>query len=275
MAEAGIACGKATRTLPPRSPMSSDRIAPTARVHPDAHLAPDVQVGEFVFIGEKVRVGAGCVIGHHAVLHDGTRIGAGVRIDDHAVLGKRPMRAARSATTSAAELPPPSVGDDSLIGTGAVVYRGCTIGARVLVADLATIRERVTVGDETIVGRGVAIENDTSVGARCKLETNAYLTAYTTVEDDVFVAPGVLTSNDAFMGRTEARKSQFGGPTIRQSARLGVGAVVLPGREIATEAVIGAGAVVTRDASAGQVHLGVPSRETREVAPEQLRANGG
>lgn len=275
MAEAGIACGKATRTLLPRSRMSSESIAPTARIHPDASLASDVQVGEFVFIGEEVRIGPGSVIGHHVVIHEGTQIGAGVRIDDHAVLGKRPMRAARSATTSAAELPPAVIGDDSLIGTGAVVYRGCTVGTRVLVADLATIRERVTVGDETIVGRGVAIENDTSVGARCKLETNAYLTAYTTVEDDVFVAPGVLTSNDAFMGRTEARKSQFGGPTIRQSARLGVGAVVLPGREIASEAVVGAGAVLTRDAERARVHVGVPARDARAVADEQLRANGG
>ena len=161
------------------------------------------------------------------------------------------------------------------MGSGAVLYRGCELGERVLVADYATIRERVSVGDETIVGRGVAIENDTTVGSRCKLETNCYLTAYTTVEDDVFVAPGVLTSNDAFMGRTEERKQHFGGPTVREGARLGVGAVLLPGREVAPEAVVGAGAVLTRDASGGQVHVGVPARETRPVAPEQLRANGG
>lgn len=185
------------------------------------------------------------------------------------------MRAARSATTSAIPLPPAIIGSASLIGTGAVLYRGCSVGERVLVADLATIRERVTVGAETIVGRGVAIENDTTVGARCKLETNAYLTAFTTVEDDVFVAPGVLTSNDAFMGRTEVRKSQFGGPMIRESARLGVGAVILPGREVASEAVVAAGAVLTRDAEAGRVHIGVPARERRDVAPDQLRANGG
>ena len=254
----------------------TDRLATTARIHPTARLAEGVHVGEYAVIGEGARLAEGCTVGHHAVIHDGTVIGKNVRIDDHAVLGKRPMRAARSATTGgAADLPPARIGEGCIVGTGAIVYRGCTVGERVLIAALATVRERVSVGDQTIVGRGVAIENDTTVGARCKLETNAYLTAFTTVEDDVFVAPGVLTSNDAFMGRTEARKSQFGGPVIRESARLAVGAVVLPGREIESEAVVGAGAVLTRDAEAGRVHVGVPARDTRAVAPEQLRAGGG
>ena len=250
-------------------------VAPTAQVHPTAQLAADAEVGHFCVVGEGVEVGAGAVVGHHVVVHEGSRLAAGVRVDDHAVIGKRPMRSARSATTSGADLPPAVIGEGSLVGTGAVVYRGAVLGARVLVADLATVRERVTVGDETIVGRGVAVENDTAVGARCKLETNAYITAYSTVEDDVFVAPGVLTSNDDYIGRTEARKTAFGGPTVRAGARLAVGAVVLPGREVEAEAVVGAGAVLTTTASAGRVWVGVPARDVRAVAPEQLRENGG
>ena len=251
-------------------------VAPTAQIHASARLGADVEVGHFSVVGADVEIGAGAVVGHHAVVHDGSRLAAGVRVDDHAVIGKRPMRARRSATTAAApELAPAVVGEGSLVGTGAVVYRGATLGSGVLVADYATVRERVTVGDETIVGRGVAIENDTTVGRRCKLETNAYLTAYSTVEDDVFVAPGVLTSNDDYIGRTEARKAAFAGPTIREGARLGVGAVVLPGREVGREAVVGAGAVLTGPAAGGRVHVGVPARDVRPVAPEQLRENGG
>ena len=251
-------------------------VASTAQVHPSARLGADVEIGHFTVVGADAEVGAGSVVGHHVVLHDGSQLGAGVRVDDHAVVGKRPMRSLRSATTATdAALAPAVVGDGALVGTGAVVYRGATLGARVLVADYATVRERVTVGEETIVGRGVAIENDTTVGRRCKLETNAYLTAYSTVEDDVFVAPGVLTSNDDYIGRTEARKAAFAGPTIRAGARLGVGAVVLPGREVEGEAVVGAGAVLTETAAAGRVWVGVPARAVRAVAPEQLRANGG
>jgi serine O-acetyltransferase len=250
--------------------MSGSRIAPTAQIDPTARIASDAQIGHFAVVNAGADIGAGCRVGNHAVIHEGSRIGAGVRVDDHAVVGKLPMRAARSAITTDAPLPAATVGDDCIIGTGAVLYRGCDIAPRVLVADYATIRERVSVGAETIVGRGVAIESDTTVGARCKLETNAYLTAFSVVEDDVFIAPGVLTSNDNFMGRTEERKKHFRGPRIRRGARLGVGAVVLPGREVPEEAVVGAGAVLTRDADAGQVHVGVPARPVREVAAEQL-----
>ena len=245
-------------------------VSPTAQIDPSARVEENVSVGHFSVIDSDVRIGAGSQIGHHVVIHASTVVGDGVRIDDHAVLGKQPMRAARSATTSASELPPAHIGNRSLIGAGAVLYAGCTIGERVLVADYATVRERVDVGDETIVGRGVAIENDCSVGARCKLETNAYICAYTTIGDDVFIAPGVLTSNDNFMGRTEERKKHFGGPTIHTGARLGVGSVLLPGTDIPPEAVVAAGAVLTRDAEAGKIHQGVPARAVREVPPNQL-----
>lgn len=245
-------------------------VSPTAQIDPSARVEENVSIGHFSVIDSDVRIGAGSQIGHHVVIHASTVVGDGVRIDDHAVLGKQPMRAARSATTSASELPPAHIGNRSLIGAGAVLYAGCTIGERVLVADYATVRERVDVGDETIVGRGVAIENDCSVGARCKLETNAYICAYTTIGDDVFIAPGVLTSNDNFMGRTEERKKHFGGPTIHTGARLGVGSVLLPGTDIPPEAVVAAGAVLTRDAEAGKIHQGVPARAVREVPPNQL-----
>lgn len=249
-------------------------VSVTARIDPSANLANDAVIGHFAVIGAGVQIGNECRIGHHVVIHAGTVVGNDVRIDDHAVLGKQPMRAVRSATTSSTELPPARIGSGSLIGAGAVLYAGCDIGQRVLVADCATIRERVDIGDETIVGRGVAIENDCSVGMRCKLETNAYICAHTTIGDDVFIAPGVLTSNDNFMGRTEERKERFAGPTIRNGARLGVGSVILPGRDVPPEAVIAAGAVLTRDAEAGQIHQGVPARAVREVPPEQrLDAN--
>lgn len=235
-----------------------------------ARIADDVVLGAFCVIGQEVEIGAGCRIGHHVVIHEGTQIGKGVRIDDHAVIGKQPIRARRSALPDAAGQPPAVISDACQIGTAAIVYAGAALGEGVLVADLATVREDVRVGAGTIVGRGVAIESHSGIGARCKLETNAYITAYSTIEDDVFVAPGVLTSNDRFMGRTEARLKQFKGVHARRGARLGVGAVVLPGIELAEESVAGAGTVVTKATSAATIYTGVPARRMKDVPHEQL-----
>jgi UDP-2-acetamido-3-amino-2,3-dideoxy-glucuronate N-acetyltransferase len=244
-------------------------------IAPSASLGPNTQIGHFCVIGEQVSIGADCEIGHHVVIHDGTRIGNGVRIDDHVCLGKQPMRAANTAVTAATRQPPARIGDRCLIGAGAVIYAGCTLGQRVLVADLATLREEVVIGDFTIVGRGVAIENRCRVGRYCKLETNVYLTAYSEIEDRVFIAPGVVTSNDNYIGRTEARFEHFKGVTVRKGGRLGVGSVILPGKTIGEDAVVAAGALLSRDAEPEWIYAGVPARPLRPVPEEQKLDNQG
>jgi UDP-2-acetamido-3-amino-2,3-dideoxy-glucuronate N-acetyltransferase len=153
------------------------------------------------------------------------------------------------------------------------VYAGCVVGEAVLIADLATIRESVSVGARTIVGRGVAIENSSTIGSRCKLETNAYITAYSTIEDDVFVAPGVLTSNDNYLGRSAERFEHFGGVTIRRGGRLGVGAVILPNLTVGEDAVVAAGALLTRDAPDEVIVAGLPAREFKAVPENQKLSN--
>lgn len=238
-----------------------------------ARLGAGTIHGHFCVIGEGVEIGAGCVIGHHVVLHNGVSIGDHVRIDDHAVIGKQPMKAANSAVTNDQVHPPTVIGSRCLVGTGAVIYAGCSLGERVLVADLATIREEVSVGDFTIVGRGAAIENKCTIGRYCKLETNSYITAWSVLEDRVFVAPGVLTSNDNYIGRTEDRFRHFKGVTVRRGGRLGVGSVILPGREIGPDAVVAAGALLTRDAEAATVYAGMPAKPFRRVPDDQKLEN--
>ncbi len=171
--------------------------------------------------------------------------------------------------------PPAQIGDRSLIGASVVIYAGCILGEKVLVADLATVREEVTVGAFTIIGRGVAVENKCSIGRYCKLETNVYLTAYSTVEDRVFIAPGVLTSNDNFVGRTEERFKHFKGVTVKRGGRLGVGSVMLPGVVVAPDALIAAGAVLTNDADAEVIYAGLPAKKFRPVPEDQKLDNQG
>ena len=247
----------------------------TSAIDASATLGLDVTLGEGCVIGADVRIGAGSRLGHHVVIHDGTVIGANVRVDDHASLGKRPMRAANSATTKEQELAPLTVGDTCIVGTGAVLYRGAAVAEKVLMADLCTIRENVTVGRGTIVGRGVTIENVCTIGRYCKLESECYITAYSTLEDRVFVAPGVVTSNDNYVGRTAERFKHFKGVTIRRGGRIGAGVVLLPGIEAGEDALVAAGSVVTRDVPPRMIVRGSPARPWREVPVEQRLENQG
>lgn len=242
-------------------------------IDPDARVGRDVEVGFGTVIAAGAEVGAGCKLGHHVVIHAGSKIGANVRIDDHATIGKQPMKAANSAVTREQEQPPAQVGDGCIIGTGAVIYAGCRLGERVLVADLATVREQVTVGERTIIGRGAAIENQCTLGAYCKIETNVYITAYSTLGDRVFVAPCVATSNDNFVGRTKERFKYFKGVTIETGGRVGTNVTILPGKTIGADALVAAGSVVTKDAPPRQIVLGSPAVPLRAVPENQLLEN--
>ena len=198
-------------------------------------------------------------------------LGEGVKVLEHAVVGKQPTLSPRS-TAKREPLPPTVVGDATVISTGAIVFAGSSVGARVILGDQSCVRERVTIGDDVVVGRGSLVENDTTIGARTKIQADAYVTAYSLLEEDVFIAPRVVTANDNFMGRTEKRHALRRGPTVRRGARIGAAAVLLPGIEVGEEAFVGAGAVVLRDVPARAVVVGNPARQLREVPDEELLA---
>lgn len=186
-------------------------------------------------------------------------------IDPTAVIGKQPLRGGVQ--------PPPVLGDGVVIGAYAVIYAGCTIGDGTVVADLATVRERVKIGSGCTVGRGVCVENDCTIGDRVRLQTNAYITAHSTLKDDVFVGPCVVTTNDNYVGRDPERFAHRRGVTVRRGGRVGAGAVILPGVTIGEDALVGAGAVVTKDVPAHQIWYGGPARFVRDVPSRQRLEN--
>ncbi len=123
-----------------------------------------------------------------------------------------------------------------------------------------------TIGDDTKVGPFVEIQKNASIGARCKISSHTFICEGVTIEDEVFVGHGVMFINDrkpqATAGgalQTEADWTVI--PTrVGRGASLGTGAVIMCGITIGPRALIGAGAVVTRDVKEGEVVAGVPAR---------------
>ena len=208
-----------------------------------------------------------------ATVYPGTVLGERVKILENAVVGKQPSLSPRS-TAKRDPLAPTEIGDGTVVSTGAIVFAGSRVGARVVLGDQSCVRERVTIGDDVVLGRGSLVENDTTIGARTKIQADAYITAYSTLEEDVFIAPCVVTTNDNYMGRTERRHELIAGPTIRRGARIGGGAILCPGVEIGEEAFVGAGSVVTKDVPPRVVVVGSPARALREVPQDELLEAG-
>jgi len=224
---------------------------------PHGKIGANVRLGEGVVIEPGVMIGDDVAIGHFSVIKSGTVIGNGVTIGDLVVLGKRPSTNRKMALKPAQDLERLTIGNQVKIGSHVVIYRGVSIADDVLIGDLASIRERVEIGESSIVGRNVTVEPKTTIGRRVTIQTASYITSDMIIEDEVFIGPCCSTSNDKYMGRGNYKHQ---GPIIRRRARIGNNATLLPGIVIGEEAVVGAGAVVTKDVAARETVVGNPAR---------------
>ena len=122
------------------------------------------------------------------------------------------------------------------------------------------------VGDDTRIGAFVEIQKNATIGSLCKISSHTFICEGVEIGDEVFVGHGVMFINDLYPRATAAGGLQTEAdwkvvPTyVRKGASIGSGAVILGGVTIGERALIGAGAVVTRDVPADAVVAGVPAR---------------
>jgi acetyltransferase-like isoleucine patch superfamily enzyme len=240
----------------------------TNLVSEDSLVADSVKFGINVVVMEKVTIKDGASIGNNVVIYPNTVIGENVTIYDNAVLGRKPQGAGNLVRPLKDTYGPLIIGDNCVIGVGAVLYTGTTIGHNTLIADLASIREECVIGEFVVIGRMVTILYNTKVGNRCRLIDGCHLTGDMVVEEDVFIGPNACSANDNYLGRHERSSMVWKGPTIRRGASIGENATLLPGVEIGERAVVGAGTVVTRNVPPGKIVMGVPARVVKDVPPD-------
>ena len=135
----------------------------------------------------------------------------------------------------------PSVGDGTRVWGFAHVLAGATLGA------------------DCNICAHVFIENDVVVGSRVTVKSGVQLYDGVTIEDDVFIGPNATFTNDRFP-RSRQRPAEFLRTIVRSGASIGANATILPGLEIGSRAMIGAGAVVTRSVPPNAIVVGNPAR---------------
>jgi UDP-2-acetamido-3-amino-2,3-dideoxy-glucuronate N-acetyltransferase len=123
------------------------------------------------------------------------------------------------------------------------------------------------IGDETKIGAFVEIQKNAVVGKRCKVSSHSFICEGVEIEDEVFVGHGVMFTNDLYPraanpdGTLQTQDDWRVLPTrVCRGASIGSNATILPNLTIGEGALVGAGAVVTRDVPAFAVVTGVPAR---------------
>jgi UDP-2-acetamido-3-amino-2,3-dideoxy-glucuronate N-acetyltransferase len=129
-----------------------------------------------------------------------------------------------------------------------------------------------TIGDNTKIGTFVEIQKNVIVGNRCKISSHSFLCEGVIVEDEVFVGHGVMFTNDLYPyatnedGSLQTEDDWLPVKTlVKRCASIGSNATVLPGITIGESAIIGSGAVVTRDVKDFAIVVGVPARMIGDV----------
>jgi UDP-2-acetamido-3-amino-2,3-dideoxy-glucuronate N-acetyltransferase len=164
----------------------------------------------------------------------------------------------------------PKVGKNTFIADTAIIYHDVQIGDNSKVFDLVVLREGTRIGNNTTIGNAVCGEPEVIIGDYCSINTQTHLTGGIIIGDRVFFGPNVTTTN--------TRRISFGrpydvvreAPIIKYGARIGGGAVILAGVTVGEQAMVGAGAVVTKDVPAREIWVGNPARKLRNVPESEL-----
>lgn len=159
------------------------------------------------------------------------------------------------------------ISPEAYIHLTAEVSPTAQIGRGTSIWNYAQVREHAIIGEECIVGKGVYIDAEVCIGTRVKIQNNASLFKGVTVEDGVFVGPHVCFTNDLFPraitpdGKLKGAADWTITPTlVKYGASLGAGSIIRCGITIGEFALVGAGAVVTRDVPPHLLVTGNPAR---------------
>ena len=157
--------------------------------------------------------------------------------------------------------------DSVFIHPTADVSSRASVGEGTKIWHQAQVREGAVIGRDCVLGKGAYVDKDVHVGDRCKLQNGSLVYHGFNIEDGVFIGPGVMLLNDKYpraINPDGSLKSDddwdVSEGIIEHGAAIGGGAIVLPGVRVGRMAVVGSGAVVTKDVPERAIVAGNPAR---------------
>lgn len=135
------------------------------------------------------------------------------------------------------------------------------VGEKTTIWAFSHVLPGAKIGKNVNINDHVFVENDVTIGDRVTVKSGVQIWDGIELQDDVFVGPNVTFTNDPFP-RSKQYPESFSRTVIEAGASIGGGAVILPGIRVGQRAMVGAGAVVTRDVPPHAIVVGNPARIT-------------
>lgn len=156
----------------------------------------------------------------------------------------------------------------------AVIDEGATIGPDTRIWHFCHVMRGSRIGARCVLGQNVMVGPSVAVGNGCKIQNNVSIYQGVMLEDEVFCGPSCVFTNVLTPRAFVERKDEFAPTLVRRGATIGANATVICGVTIGAYAMVGAGAVVTRDVADYALVVGNPARRVGWVsrAGERLDA---
>ena len=147
----------------------------------------------------------------------------------------------------------------AFIHPSAVVDAGARIGADTKVWHFCHVMPGAVIGERCTLGQNVVVMNGTRIGNNVKVQNNVSIYEGVELEDDVFCGPSMVFTNVINPRSHVSRRDEFRRTLVQRGASIGANATIICGVTIGAYALVGAGAVVTRDVPAYTLVVGVPA----------------
>jgi acetyltransferase-like isoleucine patch superfamily enzyme len=157
------------------------------------------------------------------------------------------------------------IGNNVVLRSGTIIYCDVVIGNDFQTGHNVIIREKTRIGDRVAIGTATVIEGNCSIGNNVSLQSMVYIPTDTVIEDSVFIGPNTVLTNDRY---PPTRIGGLKGPHIMCGAAIGANVTLLPGVCIGQDALVAAGAVVTRNVPDRMLAVGSPAK-IRDL-PQQM-----
>lgn len=141
------------------------------------------------------------------------------------------------------------VDENVIIGKGTRIWHFCHI------------LSHTRIGENCVLGQNVMIGPDVVIGNNCKIQNNVSIYKGITLENDVFCGPSCVFTNVINPRAFIERKHEFKNTLIKKGATIGANATIICGNTIGRYALIGAGAVVTKNVEDYALVVGIPARQ--------------
>jgi len=154
-----------------------------------------------------------------------------------------------------------------------VIDEGCIIGKGTRIWHFSHIMAGCRIGENCNLGQNVVVSPDVVLGNNVKVQNNVSIYTGVICEDDVFLGPSMVFTNVTNPRSAVNRRGQYAATLVKKGATIGANATVVCGHNIGEYALIGAGAVITKDIAPYALVVGNPSKQIGWVSEYGHRLN--